>query len=235
MALTCIVFAGPSLPRESVPAVPHLRFAPPARQGDILRAAQDEAVGAICLIDGVFDAEPSAWHKEIIQALAGDLAVVGAASMGALRAVELSAFGMVGVGAIFRGYRDGVFLDDADVACLHGPDAVAFRPLTVPLVNVHFTVRHAVRRRLLDAPSGAAALSRARAIYFKQRSEGALRSCLSDIAMKDGGALGDWIVANLVDQKRIDAAAAIAQCGDLSSRDGSRRNAAALRRSRFWS
>ena len=39
--------------------------------------------------------------------------------MGALRAAELSAHGMVGVGRIFGWYRDGVVVDDSEVALLH--------------------------------------------------------------------------------------------------------------------
>jgi hypothetical protein len=40
--------------------------------------------------------------------------------MGALRAAELHTFGMVGVGRVFEGYRDGVYEDDDEVAVVHG-------------------------------------------------------------------------------------------------------------------
>ena len=41
--------------------------------------------------------------------------------MGALRAAELHAFGMRGVGRIFEAFRDGELEDDDEVAVVHGP------------------------------------------------------------------------------------------------------------------
>ena len=43
----------------------------------------------ILIIDGVFQSEPAVRHKEILWALSLGVPVVGAASMGALRAAEL--------------------------------------------------------------------------------------------------------------------------------------------------
>ena len=56
---------------------------------------------AILIVDGEFGQSLSVWHKEILHALHRGIRVVGASSMGALRAAELDRFGMEGVGEIY--------------------------------------------------------------------------------------------------------------------------------------
>ena len=85
-----VAFLGPSLPAREAKG---FHLLPPARQGDIWRALGLRP-RAIALIDGLFEAQPSVWHREILDALDAGIPVVGGASMGALRAVELEAFGM---------------------------------------------------------------------------------------------------------------------------------------------
>ena len=84
------------------------------------RAVVDGAE-VIGLIDGYFEWTLSVWHKEILWALTRGVHVFGAASVGALRAVELERYGMRGVGEIFRAYRDGELEDDDEVAVVHIP------------------------------------------------------------------------------------------------------------------
>jgi hypothetical protein len=146
-----IAFVGPSLPGAKVRGVD---VRPPARQGDVWRALEDRP-RAIALIDGVFEHVPSVWHHELRAALASGVAVFGGASMGALRAAELHTHGMIGVGQIFRWYRDGVLTDDGAVALLHADAEHGYRPFTVPLVNVmHVAAQRKLGRRLVDAASG---------------------------------------------------------------------------------
>ncbi len=141
-----IAFVGPSLPGVKLRGVD---VRPPARQGDVWRALEDQP-RAIALVDGVFEHVPSVWHHELRAALASGVAVFGGASMGALRAAELHAHGMIGVGQIFRWYRDGVLTDDGAVALLHADAEHGFRPLTVPLVNVmHVASRLKLPKRLV--------------------------------------------------------------------------------------
>jgi hypothetical protein len=95
-----LVFAGPSIHGETVDLT-GIELRPPAVQGDLLRAVV-EGASVIGLIDGAFEATASVWHKEILHALSEGVAVVGGASMGALRAAECAAFGMEPVGQIAR-------------------------------------------------------------------------------------------------------------------------------------
>src|SRR5437016_6011191 len=108
--MSICLFIGPTLRRGDIPAELDAFALPPAQQGDVYRAAlnRPEAIG---IVDGYFGGAPSVWHKEILWALSEGIQVFGSASMGALRAAELSSFGMRGVGRIFEMYRDVVLED----------------------------------------------------------------------------------------------------------------------------
>ena len=144
-----IVFAGPSMGSPDPAAAQHIAFRPPARYGDITGAVRSNAA-VIGLIDGVFETAAAVWHKEIVYALAAGVSVFGAASIGALRAVELEPFGMIGIGDIFRAYRDGKIEDDDEVAVQHGPAELGFLPLTEAMVNVRATLDAATRAGILS-------------------------------------------------------------------------------------
>ncbi len=168
-----IVFLGPTLPAsEALAILPEARLAPPIRAGDLL--ALQRLPGpppVIAIIDGAFDRAASVWHKEILLALARGSAVWGAASMGALRAAELHAHGMIGVGRIFERYRDGHPRDDADVAVMHLPGERGAAAVTVPLVDVEATLDAAVARGAIDRDARAELLERARARGYRERHD----------------------------------------------------------------
>jgi hypothetical protein len=168
-----IVFAGPSIFGFSAEELAGLDVRPPAACGDLLAAAF-EAPEQIALIDGIFENAPSVWHKEILFAIAEGITVSGAASMGALRAAECAAFGMVGIGAIFEDYRSGRRTADADVAVTHAPAEMGFRPLTEALVDVEATLQ-ALRTENLIAEEESERLSTiAAALHFSRRSWSAI-------------------------------------------------------------
>ena len=165
-----IVFLGPSLPwAEARKLAPGARLCAPARQGDVWRALQKRP-RAIALIDGVFEAQPSVWHHELLDALDAGVAVFGAASMGALRAAELASFGMIGIGRIYRWLQEGVIQDDAEVALLHAGREQAFRALTLPLVNVRAAALEAQRQRLLTPLLARRLIESAGRIFYQERS-----------------------------------------------------------------
>lgn len=127
-----VLFAGPSIAGLTVPQ--GVELLPPAVCGD-LAALLDDPPAAVGLIDGHFGIAPTVWHKEILELLAHGVRVLGAASIGALRAAELEAHGMEGVGAIFAAYRDGAIERDDAVMVLQAPAEFGFAPLTLPLVD----------------------------------------------------------------------------------------------------
>jgi hypothetical protein len=89
--------------------------------------------------------------------------------MGALRAVELAPFGMIGVGAVYRAYAEGRLIDDADVALLHAAEEHEYRPMTVPLVNVIATAEHALEQGQLRPSEARALIRAARELHYRDR------------------------------------------------------------------
>ena len=131
-----LVFLGPSLAlAEARRICPDAQFHPPVRFGDLYALGGDPP-GQVLLIDGVFHDDTPVWQREILELLQAGWQVLGASSMGALRALELEPYGMVGLGTIFEWYRSGAIEGDDEVALLHGVAEVGYLPLTVPLVDV---------------------------------------------------------------------------------------------------
>ncbi len=202
-----VVFVGPSLPPDERPADPVFDWRPPAMAGDGLALCQ-EPPKAVVLIDGLFDEQPSIRHKELLSLIGQGVAVIGGASMGALRASELHTFGMIGVGQIFEAYVRGYLVGDDEVAVLHGPADWDWRALTEPLVNVRATVLRAVRELAIDVDSARVVLRTAQDIFYKQRTWPSVLAALTlDSARIE--VLRDWLVAGRVDLKRKDAFACL--------------------------
>lgn len=214
----CIVFLGPSLPLAQARQLLPADYRPPAAQGDLYRAARSRPF-AIGLIDGVFHAQPSVWHKEILWALSEGIHVLGAASMGALRAAETDAFGTLGVGRIYEGYRDGGLEDDDEVALLHGPAETGWLPLSEPLVNLRATLQAAQAAGVLAAADAQRMLAAARSLYYPSRSlEGALAVALEQgMASAAAQALRAWWPQGRVDQKAADAQALLQRLAALAA------------------
>jgi hypothetical protein len=148
--VTAAIFVGPSLDLHTARTVlPDAVFLPPAKQADLIGALGAYQPDVIGLIDGSFGQSLSVWHKEILFALEQGVAVLGAASMGALRAVELGPFGMQGVGEVYGWFSAGVLQDDDEVAVLHAPAEQGFRPITEPMVNIRATLARAREDRIL--------------------------------------------------------------------------------------
>lgn len=161
------VFAGPSLYRAPRPPGP-FEWLPPAKAGDVA-ALLEHPPERLCLIDGLFDSCPAPWHKELMMLMARGTLIFGAASMGALRAAELSGFGMIGVGRVYRAFAENRLTGDDEVALVHGPERLGWAPLTVPMVELRATLAAACRAGLLDLQVARGLRSMARSIHFSDR------------------------------------------------------------------
>jgi hypothetical protein len=164
-----VIFAGPTLHDASLTPTTAYDLRPPARQGDFYRAVS-EGVTVIGLVDGIYEHVPAIWHKEILFGLANGVHIFGAASMGALRAAECAAYGMIGIGKIFEGYASGELEDDADVAQAHGPAELGFVPLNEPLVNVRATLERCHQISEITNAECDLLLAAAKDIFFKERT-----------------------------------------------------------------
>jgi hypothetical protein len=204
-----VVFLGPSLPADEARKLAPCHVLPPARQGDVWRALSLRP-RIIALVDGVFESQPSVWHHELLEAMEAGVAVFGGASMGALRAAELSSHGMVGVGQIFEWYRDGVLVDDSEVALLHADAEHGYRPLTVPLVNVRHVAARAKAMRVLAQGQARALVNAAAGIFYQERIWRRILDAVRPTwSPATRGTWEGWWSQGVEDLKRLDAIACI--------------------------
>ena len=159
------VFIGPSLPLDEARLLIDADFRPPVRRGDL--AALDPA-RLVVIIDGEFHQSFSVSPNEILRLLDLGGTVVGASSMGALRAAELADFGMIGLGWVFAAYYEGVIVGDDEVALAYCP--FGLQALTVPVVNVRHWLGRIESAGLIDAVASARALRRARQVFYADRT-----------------------------------------------------------------
>jgi hypothetical protein len=209
-----VAFVGPSLAWREARTLVAARLLPPARQGDVFRVLRDEHPRAIALVDGVFESQPSVWHHELLAAHAAGVRVLGASSMGALRAAELPGV-VTPVGTIARKYLSGEWNDDAWVALLHADQRHHFRPLTVPHVNVWATARAARARGVLGAARARALVAASEALFYQDRTWALLLERLPWPA-QELARLRAFLPAGAVDLKADDARACLrrlARCG----------------------
>lgn len=207
MVRELIVFAGPSLPVADRVALPGLVYRGPAARGDVERASQVDR--AVLLIDGVFHHDLAPSPREVVDACDRSV-MLGAASMGALRAAECAPFGMLGIGAIARWYTNGIIDGDDEVAVAMHPRT--HEALTVPSVNVRYVAWLATRRGMLTREAARAWIERARTqIFYADRTwDDALDCAPSDRR----AALGELAFA-YGDLKRSDARFALRRAARL--------------------
>ncbi|VEP18549.1 conserved hypothetical protein [Hyella patelloides LEGE 07179] len=229
MSKSIAVFLGPSLPQTQARALLDAVYYPPARKGDIYRITT-LGVKTIVLIDGVFHSTPSVWQREIFDAMAQGIQVLGASSMGALRAAELHNFGMVGYGTIFEWYRDGVIDGDDEVALLHSTQEENFRPLSEPLVNIRYTLLKAVEDHCLTNKQAQQLTEYAKKLYYPDRSYRQLlnSSILKSWSSENRAKLEHYFLTNCIDLKRHDASKVLCYCANLKDKQQDRQKSSLL-------
>ena len=204
-----IVFVGPSLAGTALPAT--VEQAPPIKRGD-LAAAGDYDV--IVILDGEFGQSDSVSPKEILAVLDRGKTVIGAASMGALRASELDGAGMIGVGWVYDYFRRQAVRRDADVALAYS--LFDFQPMTVPVVDVEYWMERALAAGLIGGKERTRAMKAARKIFFAERTPDrlldALRRAIGDQLLQSLLALSDGKIPSI---KSIDAEEAIRRAAAL--------------------
>jgi hypothetical protein len=202
-----IVFLGPSLDQAAAERILSAHYLPPARRGDLLAAAEKGAT-IIGLVDGVFHQESAVAHREILAAIKKGVRVVGASSMGALRAAEMDTLGMVGVGEIYRMYKSGDLESDDEVALVFDPSSGL--ALSEPLINIRFTLKRAMREGIITLAEHDLLLASARSLFYPKRTYRAVVASSGDtIGDKVRVRFLEWVRENTVDQKRDDAVAAL--------------------------
>jgi TfuA protein len=168
-----IVFYGPSIGEAEISQLIEATHAPPVKRGDLEAAGECDV---IVILDGEFGQSMSVSPKEILSLLERGKTVIGASSMGALRASELDRHGMIGVGWVYEHFRRSTVRRDADVALVYAP--FDFKPMTVPMVDVEYWMEQAAAAGLIADRERTLLLKTARKIFFAERTEERLMESL---------------------------------------------------------
>jgi hypothetical protein len=163
-----VVYIGSSIAPEKVRAIiPDAQIMPPIQRGHLYR---DRMLGFtfFVIIDGVFFNDLAISPREIIDVLNDGATIVGASSMGAIRAAECWPAGMRGVGSIYRLFRRGSLDSDEEVAVTFGP-VNPHLVVSVPLVNVRYATARLVRLKTLGQQQADRILSSAKNIFYAKR------------------------------------------------------------------
>lgn len=206
--IDAIVYLGPTLEiTEAKTIFSEAHYLPPIRCGDILHALRWRPK-TIVIIDGYFEKTSSIWHKEILLALEKGIRVYGASSMGALRACELSVFGMIGIGKIYEQYSHGILTDDDEVAVLHQSGIHHYKPITDAMVNIRETLSLAYNSKIINGKLKNELLDATKKTFYQQRR---FNNICHEFAKNTHTELGiykliEWIKqGNYCNQKRLDA------------------------------
>lgn len=204
-----IIYLGPSLPLHEaeliLPSGSAVQYCPPVKRGDLAAAiaAKPKIIG---IIDGLFFENASVGHREILGAMKVGIRVIGASSMGALRAAELSSFGMEGVGEVYRRYQEGEIESDDEVALICDP--VSNTALSEALVNIRITLEKAESSGIITPEERMALFSEAQKRYYPDRTWTQV--------IRGAGLPSDrteeillWVKTSRVEQKQDDAKAAL--------------------------
>jgi len=165
-----VIFVGPTIAHSEALKYLDAIYLPPAMQGDVYAAWLKYRPSVIGMIDGHFENVPAPWHKEILWVMQQGVHVYGASSMGALRAAELHAFGMIGIGDIFTAYRDGTIQDDDEIAVIHGPAGLGYPALCDAMVSIRRTMLDALEQRVVDQSLHDTILNTAKCMFYRDRS-----------------------------------------------------------------
>src|SRR6476660_8048678 len=145
-----IIFLGPSLNKESAQKILDAEYRIPAKKGDFLRLqnlTSDRII--VGLIDAVFLYNYPPTPLEVYQLIKNDKFIVaGAASLGALRAVELEKFGMIGIGKIFELFKKHVIDADDEVAVTFTEDEHKLQ--SEAMIDIRFNLFLAQRKGIID-------------------------------------------------------------------------------------
>jgi hypothetical protein len=204
-----VVFLGPSLDRAEAESLLAAEYRPPIRRGDL---ESIEPGRAVVILDGEFDQRLSVSPKEILQCLKTATVVVGASSMGALRAAELALHGMIGIGRVYEMYRTGHIDGDDEVAVSYCP--LTMQAHTIPLINVRCWLESAGCSARLESIESQRILRRARRIFYADRTPQRVSALLAEcLGTERFESLRERGLAEIPDVKADDARMALSSIG----------------------
>jgi hypothetical protein len=166
--------------------LPNAEILPRIQRGDIAQAIRD-GVHVVGIIDGEFQQARAVSPSELMDALRSGMRVYGSSSIGALRAVELERYGMIGVGAVFSLVKETFGFRDDFVATTFVEEGGEVRADSLPFVAFFLNAKQLVASGALsDSAAGDLCEHYAR-LHFTQRNEAALERALRAAAPSGDG------------------------------------------------
>lgn len=165
-----IVYLGPTLNREEASKILDADYRDPAKKGDFLRLSHtSDEKKYVGFIDGVFlhDYPPSPIEVYHL-ATRKNIELIGASSLGALRAVELEKFGMKGIGKIFQLFKNGILNADDEVAVTFVRDKNILQ--SEALIDIRFNLFLAYKKGIITKQTKKRFVKIAKNIYFPYRN-----------------------------------------------------------------
>lgn len=213
-----LVFLGPSLPVSTARTIlPEASYRPPIRRGDLIRAL-NERPAVVAIVDGQFLHSLAVSPLEIFAALGAGAVVLGASSMGALRAVEMARFGVIGVGTIFRWFRDGRLVAEDELAVAYDPETGS--ALSDALVNMRYAFSRAVAEKVIRRETRRVLIRLAQSQYFPERTyHSTLSLAENHVPQAELARLRRWLRHHPPDLKAEDAIRLLRTASRLSKRD----------------
>ena len=162
-----VIFIGPTLSIDKAKEILDADYRPPAKKGDLLKLIPT-AVKFVGLVDGYFLQDYPPTPIEVYNLLRKKgILVFGSSSLGALRAVELKRFGMMGIGKIFNLFLKGVIDSDDEVAVTF----TGYREYqSDALIDIRYNLFLAQKKQIIDKNTKRNILRIAKKTYFPYRT-----------------------------------------------------------------
>jgi TfuA protein len=200
-----VIFVGPTLSIDKAKEILDADYRPPAKKGDLLKLIPT-AVKFVGLVDGYFLQDYPPTPIEVYNLLRKkDVMVFGSSSLGALRAVELKRFGMIGIGKIFNLFLKGVIDSDDEVAVTF----TEYRKYqSDALIDMRYNLFLAQKKQIIDKNTKRNILRIAKKTYFPYRTYDDIldkSKKVFSLQRKQIEDFGDYISKNKVSLKEKDA------------------------------
>ena len=162
-----VIFIGPTLSIDKAKEILDADYRPPAKKGDLLKLIPT-AVKFVGLVDGYFLQDYPPTPIEVYNLLRKKgILVFGSSSLGALRAVELKRFGMMGIGKIFNLFLKGIIDSDDEVAVTF----TGYREYqSDALIDIRYNLFLAQKKQIIDKNTKRNILRIAKKTYFPYRT-----------------------------------------------------------------
>ncbi len=163
-----VVYVGPTVSPDAVRRfLPNANVVDPIQRGALYKD-RERGSQVFLILDGTFYQDQAVSPREILDVIADGGLVVGASSMGALRAAECWPAGMIGIGTIYRAFRIGELDSDDEVIVTFASNR-GNRHSSVALINVRYALTRARRAGILSPSACREVLQKARATFYSDR------------------------------------------------------------------